>query len=32
MYFAEKSDNRKRPHDFTDIADKGLENDPKIDR
>lgn len=32
MYFAEKSDERERPHDFRDIADKGLENDPKIDR
>ena len=29
MYFAEKTENRERPHDFKDIADKGRENDPK---
>lgn len=29
MYFAEKSENRKRPHDFNDIADMAIKSDPK---
>lgn len=29
MYFAEKSESRKKPHDFNDIADKAIENDPE---
>lgn len=30
MYFAEKSKNRKRPHDFNDIADMAMNNDPDL--
>ncbi len=28
MYFAEKSQDRKKPHDFEDIADMAIKNDP----
>ena len=30
IYFAEKSENREKPHDFTDIADKAIGNDTKL--
>ena len=30
MYFAEKSEGRKLPHDYDDIAAKAVENDPKL--
>lgn len=30
MYFAEKSENREKPHDFNDIADKAIERNPKL--
>ncbi len=29
MYFAEKSEDREQPHDFGDIADRGMENKPE---
>lgn len=28
MYFSEKSENREKPHDFEDIAKKGIDADP----
>lgn len=28
IYFAEKSENREMPHDFEDLADKAIKNDP----
>jgi transcriptional regulator with XRE-family HTH domain len=30
MYFAEKSENRERPHDFNDMVKKGIETDPDL--
>ena len=30
IYFAEKSPNRQRPHDFEDLERKMEENDPKL--
>lgn len=30
IYFAEKSEDREKPHDFKDIADKAIDNDPKL--
>ena len=30
MYFSEKSESREMPHDFGDIAQKGIENIPKV--
>ena len=32
LYFSEKSENRKRPHDFNDMADKAIKNDPESQR
>lgn len=29
MYFAEKSENRQKPHDFSDIAEMAIKNDPE---
>lgn len=29
MYFSEKSEERESPHDFDDLAKKGIENKPK---
>lgn len=30
IYFAEKSEDREKPHDFNDIADKAIDNYPKL--
>lgn len=30
MYFAEKSKDRQQPHDFKDIADMAIKNDPDL--
>lgn len=30
MYFAEKSPERSKPHDFEDLAKRAAENNPKI--
>ena len=30
VYFAEKSKNRQKPHDFNDIADMAIKNDPNL--
>ena len=30
MYFAEKSKDRQRPHDFNDIAEMAIKNDPNL--
>lgn len=30
MYFSEKSEDRKKPHDFNDIANKAIDKDPKL--
>lgn len=29
IYFAEKSESKETPHDFKDIANKAIKNDPK---
>ena len=29
MYFAEKSENRQKPHDYSDIAEMAIKNDPE---